>query len=89
MDFIFTVCDNAAGEVCPLWPGMPITAHWGVPDPVVAEGTEAERSLAFARAWQMLSTRIQLLLSLPLDKIDRMALESRLKEIGGTEDVHT
>lgn len=89
MDFIFTVCDNAAGEVCPVWPGAPITAHWGVPDPAAAEGTEAERSLAFAKAWQMLSNRIQPLLSLPLDKIDRLALERQLEEIGRTEDGYT
>jgi len=82
MDFIFTVCDNAAGEICPIWPGKPITAHWGVPDPAAAEGSETERYVAFAETWRLLSNRIQLLLSLPVQRIDRLALESRLVEIG-------
>jgi protein-tyrosine-phosphatase len=88
MDFVFTVCDNAAGEACPVWPGHPMTAHWGIPDPAAAEGTEAERHFAFAEAWRMLSSRISVLLSLPMDTIDRKTLKSRLEEIGRTSDEH-
>ena len=66
MDFVFTVCDNAANEVCPIWPGQPMTAHWGIPDPAAVEGTEAERRLAFADAYRMLSNRISIFASLPL-----------------------
>ena len=66
LDFVFTVCDNAANEVCPVWPGQPMTAHWGMPDPAAAEGTEAERSFAFADAYRMLSNRISIFASLPL-----------------------
>ena len=82
IDFVFTVCDNAAGEACPLWPGQPITAHWGVADPAAASGTDAERRKAFLRAFTELSARINLLLALPVDKLDRRALKSRLDEIG-------
>ena len=82
LDFVFTVCDNAAGEVCPVWPGQPITAHWGVADPAAASGTEAERRKAFLRAFTELSTRINLLLALPLDKLDRLTLKRKLDEIG-------
>lgn len=82
LDFVFTVCDNAAGEVCPVWPGQPITAHWGVADPAAASGTEAERRKAFLRAFTELSTRINLLLALPLDKLDRLTLKRKLEEIG-------
>jgi len=82
LDFVFTVCDNAAGEVCPVWPGQPITAHWGVADPAAASGTEAERRKAFLRAFTELSTRINLLLALPLDKLDRLTLKRELDEIG-------
>ncbi len=82
MDFVFTVCDNAANEACPVWPGQPMTAHWGVPDPAAAEGTEAQKRLAFAEAYRMLSNRISLLLSLPLKSLDRLTLEGRLSEIG-------
>lgn len=85
-DFIFTVCDNAANETCPIWPGQPMTAHWGVADPATAKGTDAERHLAFADAARQLSTRISLLLSLPLASLDRVALKSRLDSIGRTED---
>jgi arsenate reductase len=85
-DFIFTVCDNAAEEVCPIWPGHPMTAHWGVPDPAAAEGTEAERHFAFAEAARMLGNRISLLLNLPLESVDRLALKSKLDEIGHTKD---
>jgi protein-tyrosine-phosphatase len=82
IDFVFTVCDNAAGEACPLWPGQPITAHWGVADPAAASGTDAERRKAFLRAFTELSTRINLLLALPLDKLEPRALKSRLDQIG-------
>jgi arsenate reductase len=82
LDFVFTVCDKAAAEVCPVWPGQPMTAHWGLPDPVVAEGTEAERRLTFADAYRMLNNRISIFVSLPLDAIDRLTLQRRLDEIG-------
>jgi len=82
MDFVFTVCDDAANEVCPVWPGQPMTAHWGVLDPSRAEGTEVEKRLAFAEAYKMLSRRIELFLSLPLQSIDRLALKRHLDDIG-------
>lgn len=82
MDFVFTVCDDAADEVCPIWPGQPMTAHWGVPDPAAAEGTEAERHLAFAEAYRMLSNRISVFASLPLRSLDRLNLQKRVDEIG-------
>ena len=85
LDFVFTVCDNAAGESCPLWPGQPITAHWGVPDPAAATGSEAEIALAFKDAYRMLNRRIELFLALPLAKLDRLVLTSRLKDIGRSE----
>jgi protein-tyrosine-phosphatase len=82
LDFVFTVCDNAAGEVCPIWPGQPITAHWGIEDPATVEGSEEEKRKAFFRAYSRLQNRIQLFLSLPLSKLDRIALSRRLGEIG-------
>ncbi|WDZ78774.1 arsenate reductase ArsC [Ensifer adhaerens] len=82
MDFVFTVCDAAAGEACPVWPGNPMTAHWGVPDPAAAEGSEAERHFAFAEAYRMLSSRISIFASLPMTSLDRLALQTRLHEIG-------
>jgi arsenate reductase len=82
LDLVFTVCDDAAGEVCPVWPGTPITAHWGIADPAAAEGTDAEKLFAFRQAFRELETRIKLLMSLPIDALDRMALHSRLREIG-------
>lgn len=85
LDFVFTVCDNAAGESCPLWPGQPITAHWGIPDPVAASGTQAEIALAFKDAYRMLNRRIDLFLALPIEKLDRLVLTTRLKEIGRSE----
>ena len=85
LDFVFTVCDNAAGESCPLWPGHPITAHWGIPDPAAASGTEAEIALAFKGAYRMLNRRIDLFLALPIQKLDRLVLTTRLKEIGRGE----
>jgi arsenate reductase len=85
LDFVFTVCDNAAGESCPLWPGQPITAHWGIPDPAEATGSEAEIALAFKDAYRMLKRRIDLFLALPIAKLDRLVLHARLKEIGRGE----
>ncbi len=82
LDFVFTVCDNAAGEVCPYWPGQPVTAHWGIPDPAAAEGSELERKAAFRLAFRQLENRIKLFLSLPIASIDRMRLQERLDEIG-------
>jgi arsenate reductase len=82
MHFVFTVCDQAAGEVCPVWPGQPVTAHWGVDDPAKVKGPEAVKRQAFMRAFAVLSTRINLLLNLPLDKLDRLVLKSKLDEIG-------
>jgi arsenate reductase len=82
MDFIFTVCDDAAGEACPAWPGQPMTAHWGIPDPARVEGPEIERRAAFRQAYRALESRIELFLSLPLASIDRMSLQARLKAIG-------
>jgi arsenate reductase len=84
MDFVFTVCDNAAAEPCPYWPGQPMTAHWGVADPAAVEGTDEEKRRAFLMAFRELSTRINLFLNLPLDKIDRLALKARLEAIGKT-----
>ncbi len=84
VDFIFTVCDNAAGETCPVWPGKPITAHWGIPDPAAAEG-DGQR-LAFWTAYRQLQRRIELFLALPLASIDHMTLANRLREIGATDD---
>ena len=86
VDFIITVCDNAAGEICPIWPGHPTRAHWGIPDPAAATGSEAEMALAFNEAYRQLKTRIGLLLSLPVDKLDALSLKRRLDEIGQTKD---
>jgi len=82
LDFVFTVCDNAAGEVCPIWPGQPVTAHWGVADPAAVQGSDAEKRKAFLRAFTELGTRINLMLALPMEKLDRMTLKRRLDEIG-------
>jgi protein-tyrosine-phosphatase len=82
LDFVFTVCDNAAGEACPIWPGQPITAHWGVADPAAVAGTDADKRKAFLKAFTELSTRINLLLSLPVDRLDRLVLKKKLDEIG-------
>lgn len=82
MDFVFTLCDQAAAEECPFWPGQPATAHWGLPDPVAATGNEAERTLAFADTYRTLSTRLSIFANLPLDTLDRLALRDRLDEIG-------
>jgi arsenate reductase len=82
MDFVFTVCDNAAKESCPVWPGQPMSAHWGVPDPVAVEGNETEQQLAFAEAFRMLSNRISIFTSLPLTSLDKLSLQKKLDEIG-------
>ena len=82
IDFVFTVCDNAAGEVCPMWPGQPVTAHWGVEDPAAVEGSDEDRRKAFFRAFTTLQRRIELFLSLPLAKLDKLSLQQRLNEIG-------
>ena len=84
MDFIFTVCDNAAGEVCPVWPGKPVTAHWGIADPAAVEGTEAEKAAAFRRALLELEARIELFTQLPIADLDHLKLKEKLKEIGHT-----
>lgn len=81
-DFIFTVCDNAAGEACPVWPGRPMTAHWGVPDPAIVQGTEEQQRKAFMDAALTLRRRIELFLSLPLQRLDAMSLQRKLREIG-------
>jgi arsenate reductase len=84
MHFVITVCDQAAGEVCPMWPGQPMTAHWGFEDPVAVEGSEEVRIRAFQRAMYQISNRIAILLSLPMEKLDKIALQERVREIGST-----
>lgn len=86
LDFVFTVCDNAAGEVCPVWPGQPISAHWGVPDPAAVEGTEAEIAAAFADSYGRLQNRITIFTSLPFESLDRLTLKKRLDDIGRAKD---
>ena len=88
LDFIFTVCDNAAGEVCPVWPGQPMTAHWGIPDPAAVEGSDEDRRKAFAEAARSLLNRIRPFVSLPLDKLDRLSLQRRLSELGESAEAH-
>jgi len=82
LDFVFTVCDTAAGEVCPVWPGQPMTAHWGQPDPVAVEGTELDKTNAFRDAFRTLERRIALFTSLPMGSLDRLALGQTVREIG-------
>jgi arsenate reductase (thioredoxin) len=82
LDFVFTVCDNAAGEACPVWPGQPMTAHWGIPDPAAARGSSAEVALAFKDAYRILSQRIGVFAALPIRALDRMSLQSKLQGIG-------
>ena len=82
LDFVFTVCDNAAAEECPYWPGQPMSAHWGLPDPAAVEGSDAEKALAFADTYRALTRRIQAFCALPLATIDALSLQSRLKDIG-------
>jgi protein-tyrosine-phosphatase len=86
LDFVFTVCDNAAGEVCPFWPGQPMTAHWGIPDPAAAAGNEAEVRLAFAEAFRQLSNRISIFVSLPIRSLDKLSLQRQLDSIGKSKD---
>jgi protein-tyrosine-phosphatase len=82
LDFVFTVCDNAAGEACPVWPGQPMTAHWGIPDPAAATGSPAEVALAFKDAYRMLHQRISVFTALPLRSLDQLSLQAKLSEIG-------
>jgi arsenate reductase len=84
LDFVFTVCNDAANEVCPIWPGQPMTAHWGLPDPAKAQGSEAERNLAFADTMRMLTQRIGIFVNLPLDKLSKLSLQKELDAIGRT-----
>jgi arsenate reductase len=85
IDFILTVCDNAAGETCPVWPGKPMTAHWGVADPAAVEGTDMEKATAFRKAFKELETRIKLFTSLPIASLDSLTLKAKLREIGNSE----
>ena len=85
MNFVFTVCDSAAGEVCPIWPGQPVTAHWGIDDPASAQGTEIQREAAFVTAFRYLRNRIAAFAALPLSRIDKLAMGTRLREIGGMD----
>jgi arsenate reductase (thioredoxin) len=82
LDFVFTVCDNAAGEACPVWPGQPMTAHWGIPDPAEAKGSPAQIALAFKDAYRMLNQRIGIFTALPLRSLDQLSLQNKLREIG-------
>jgi arsenate reductase len=85
LDFVFTVCDSAAGEACPYWPGQPMTAHWGVPDPAAVEGSDAQKRLAFRAAFKALENRIRIFASLPFATLDQIKLQQRLNEIGKTQ----
>lgn len=82
LDFVFTVCDNAAGEVCPFWPGQPVTAHWGVPDPAAVEGTDEQKAKAFVDAGVTLKRRIELMLALPMARLDQQSLQREVRDIG-------
>jgi protein-tyrosine-phosphatase len=84
MQFVFTVCDQAAGEVCPVWPGQPMSAHWGVDDPAAVTGSDEDRRKAFFKAYKQVANRLSIFLNLPLDKLDRLALQKKLDEIGNT-----
>ena len=86
MDFVFTVCDQAAAEVCPLWPGQPMSAHWGLPDPVQATGNEIEQRLAFSEAYRLLRNRLTIFVSLPISSLDNLALQKNLDQIGRNTD---
>lgn len=86
IDFVFTVCGNAAGEVCPIWPGRPATAHWGIPDPAGVEGSDEDKQAAFRKAYEQLARRIQLFLSLPIEKLDKLTLKQEVAEIGRVQD---
>jgi len=82
MDFVFTVCDDAAGEVCPVWPGQPVTAHWGLPDPAAVEGSDGEKMQAFREALRIITNRIRVFVALPFEKLDRLKLKKQLDDIG-------
>ena len=82
MDFVFTVCDNAANEVCPVWPGQPMTAHWGLPDPAAVEGSDEQKRRAFSDTFRHLASRINIFASLPMSKLDKLSLQKKLAEIG-------
>lgn len=84
MDFVFTVCDNAANEVCPVWPGQPMTAHWGLPDPAAMEGSDEQKRRAFAEAFRHLANRINIFTNLPMEKLDKLSLQKQLDDIGRT-----
>lgn len=86
LDFVFTVCDNAAGEVCPVWPGQPMTAHWGLPDPAAVVGADVEVAKAFIDTYRRLNNRLELFVNLPFEGLDRLSLQNRLREIGRTTD---
>lgn len=86
LDFIVTVCDNAAGETCPVWPGKPMQAHWGIPDPAAVEGSETDLALAFADAYRMMGNRIDLFAALPVESLDQLTMKRRMDEIGQTRD---
>ena len=85
LDFVFTVCDNAANEVCPVWPGQPMTAHWGLPDPAAVEGADEQKRRAFAEAFRHMSNRIGVFVNLPVDKLDKLSLQKKLDEIGKSQ----
>lgn len=89
MDFVFTVCDSAANETCPVWPGQPITAHWGVPDPAAVKGSEAEIRYAFAETYRMMNSRITIFVNLPLASLDRLTLQAELDNIGHGDSART
>lgn len=82
LDFVFTVCDNAANEICPLWPGQPMSAHWGIPDPAAIEGSDSEIAAAFAETYRQMNNRITAFINLPVESLDRLSLTERLDEIG-------
>jgi arsenate reductase (thioredoxin) len=85
MDFVFTVCDNAANEVCPVWPGQPMSAHWGLPDPAAVEGGDEQKRKAFSATFRSLSNRINIFTSLPINKLDKLSLQKKLDDIGNTK----
>jgi arsenate reductase len=89
LDFVFTVCDDVAAEVCPIWPGQPMTAHWGMPDPAAVQGSPAEIALAFADTYRMVNNRITLFMNLPLASLDKLSLQRRLDEIGQRREAAT
>jgi arsenate reductase (thioredoxin) len=89
LDFVFTVCDNAAQEVCPVWPGQPMTAHWGLPDPAAVEGSEAEKAIAFADCFRKLNQRIGIFVNLPFDKLSKLSLQKQLEDIGKVQSADT